>query len=262
MASVALPVTTNLARDWDFDSLSDADGTAVSSLPDNSAGAAAATQDTVERQPILNAAAVNTHNAATFDGSQTYLSDSTKARSWSDPFTWHIVAKPTLGSSPGTIIGGTRDWPRSQSFIVDAYGFDGMLVVSDPSASKICESTTATTAAWHIYTVVYDGLTYIVYQDGTIMASGSGGNTGTTTGMRIGAEYSGTAGTYYDPFRGQIARISIFSSNQSVSDLNTVVGALGTEYNISVSEIVEESPYGKFALLSDGTWKKIVKTSV
>jgi len=229
------PTLADLDRRWVADSITGSDGAAISTVPDSSANSKSLAQATSTAQPTLKAAIVNGHAVMRFAKGDT-LKESTCPNGWNADKTWYVVAKPTLGGDVQVMMGGGRDWPRSPTLGFDAYGSSADVAVFDPSNSTICSSTT-TTAAWHVYTVTYiaSTQTFTVYLDGTQIATGSGGNSGSAPGMALGAEYASST-SVPSPFAGDIAEAVVCSTAHDATDRASVHGYVQDTYAITVSD--------------------------
>lgn len=207
------------------------DGDPVGSWTDK-ASADHASQGTSANRPTLQTAELNGESVLRFDGSNDYLQGAyTNGGVLDQPFTILVVSKLDASAVNDNVDHKMIDGDDSSDRAM--IGKDG---ATTPDDWEFETGTSITGGAadsnWNIWTLVGNGASSRLWQNGISEAAGNSGAE-EPTGITIGARYS--AEDYWD---GDIAEIVIFEANLSNADKNTLGGYASDRYNIAYTDIV------------------------
>lgn len=223
--AVPQPSTGKLA-DYDADTLTGAEGSAVTSWADSSGNSLpAAAQATVANQPVLRLASLNGHNTVAFDGNNDFLSLSGTALGIAQNrgalMLCIVYTYPTAAAGTRTLFGlssGTSAAAvRAQIYHRDPTAFLGAGGRRlDADTVQFVSGTASTVGGAEVVTACFDFSSRVltVYKNGTQIAqsttfqtAGSTSNTASLSGT-IGSNLAGAS----EYFSGRIARIFAYSA--------------------------------------------------
>lgn len=224
-AAVALPSTAKLA-DYDADTLTGVEGSAVTSWADSSGNSLpAAVPPLVANQPVLRLASLNGHNTVAFDGNNDYLTLSGSALAIAQNrgalMLCIVYTYPTVAAGIRTLFslssGTSATAVRSQIYHRDPSAFLGAGGRRlDADTGQFISGTASTVGAAEVVTACFDWTNRVltlfkngtqVAQTTTFQTAGSTSNTASLAGV-IGANLAGAA----EYFSGRIARIFAYST--------------------------------------------------
>lgn len=218
-----LPAVTTgtLIGFWDASTLTGANGSAVTSVPDPMGNYALAGTNAT-----LATAAQNSLNAVTLNGTSAYLRNATMAAQ-SQPFTAFVACKSTSSAGDQCVFGGASKDPHVSAFINSATLklWNGATVAAGPAAS---------TSAAHVLEIQFNGAATLLGVDGTMSGSLTGGTTQKSAGYLFGVNpYNSTPVDGW--FAGQFYEAVFYSGALNSTDRATVRAHLGTKWGITVS---------------------------
>lgn len=205
-----------LEGDWDADTITQTDGSAVTSLADQSGHSRTATQGASGNQPIIkNAlAAFNGHNAIRFDGANDVLDTATFTIS--QPTTVLIVAKYASMSSGvmfDSITPINHDIRHNGS---NWQAYAGSALVGPAANTSL-----------HVIITQFNGASSKLWIDGGAATSGNAGPGG-VNGVALGAGASGAGSANAD-----ITRWLLYSGAKTLVEINQLGPYLAARYGTS-----------------------------
>jgi len=187
------------------------------------------------RAPAFKTAILNGNPIVRFDAGTTsdVLQTAAFGAALSQPVTIFLVAKTsTRATGSGQIVHDGIAASHRLSFIYTD-------TIDDVSTSTLDFSVASTSTAFHIYTVIFNGLTSSLYEDGTSVATGALDVTDTMTGLSLGGALNGGS-----RLTGDIEEIMIYTGSPSTGDRQHVEACLSLKTAITVAGGTTGCPEG------------------
>lgn len=193
------------------------DGGAVWKWTDQSAGALLPVQATQTLKPLLKTTIINSKNVLRFDGADDYLKVATGAISNQPLWGWIVIDDNDAGTRV-YFDGGAASK-------VGVYHTASLLLTAGTDLGAA-----DTAGAPHLITFVANGVSSLLYLDGTSFASGDAGANNQDSGVVIGANDDGTA-----PLQGDIAELAMVSGTPTAADLANLKTYITARYGLTVA---------------------------
>lgn len=209
---------------WDFSDASTVtlDSGAISSIASKGSVGRTASQATAGNRPALSAAAVNGLDAASFDGSNDFLSLSGALNTATIPTVAQVFGRASSGIKTQTLGGATNGGtPYAPLWWTDDIRYSAWWGGSAANFVTHGSASTGTGAFQHV--LVRGSTTTTLYQDGT--AIGTPQTTSATTGDAV---YLGRRGADYHS--GLLCEVIVFSTAISSTDREKLEGYLAHKW--------------------------------
>lgn len=191
----------------------------VSNWFDQSGNGNNAWMTTVSRRPVLVNSALNGRPVISFRGAQSLIFTTPVSH---NQFTYHIVGRNTKTTETySMILGPSGSLPNNQLRWENG---SQTLAVGTGNSMPSLISNVGNTRLYHVLTVRYNGSSFSVYRNGTLISNFSLTTSGPWTLGQIGAWYS----SYF--MNGDIAEIVLYDVPQGSTDLNNTINYLRGKY--------------------------------
>lgn len=201
---------------WDASSLNLADGTAVSSLDDQSGNARTVSQGTAANRPLFKTAILNNKPVLRFDGTD-YLQVS--GFTLNQPNTIFVVSSTTTDAAQPYVFDSANTSARHAMFAQSAVAFNTFA----GSVAGVTENIPSSHAVWSL---IFNGASSEVWKN-SVSKGVSNPGAHNLTGFTMGARFNGA-----QAHLGDIAEALIFNSALSGTDRGTVETYLRTKYGL------------------------------
>lgn len=214
---VTPPAVSGLVGWWKADSLSQSNGSGVSSWPDSSGHGQTLVQATGSLQPLFTTNVINGLPALRFDGTDDKLVAT--ASSYTQPTHWFIVTKAADATQYlQWVHSGQEIMRRDTDLRVESY--------SGISASNA--TMTHDGSAWDYFSIEFNGASTMGYRIGNVNYPpwGDAGSNATGTTLTVGNHASVSARA----FHGDIAEIIVYNRALTSSERESVFTYLKNKY--------------------------------